>query len=70
MKSIELSLCEMDPPGLYLFPEKWYYMIPNGTVITNIFSEKSVFKAGKTDRESRAGILPFGFVASDAEIKQ
>lgn len=51
---------DMEGNVLYLFPEKWYNVIPNGTEVIDIFYEKMVFNNEETDDDTRFGMLSFG----------
>lgn len=46
---------------LWLLPYQWYDHIPEGTQLVCIDGETEAFQHGKTDGDSRFGLLAYGF---------
>lgn len=46
---------------LFLFPKEWYNFIPDGFPIIDIFWRNKNFEMGKTDDDTRFGMLAYGF---------
>lgn len=45
---------------LVLFPEDWYDLVPEGMLIEYIDNTEEPFERGKTDNDTRFGLLAFG----------
>jgi len=54
-----------DGTSLMLFPVEWYQHIPNGYVLESIMGTVEPFELGKTDDDTRSGVLAYGIRVSD-----
>ncbi len=59
----DMGLEKWDESGLMLFPKEWYDYIPENYPITTIFGNSEVFHRGKTDNDTRFGVLGYGIVS-------
>ena len=50
---------------LMLFPAEWYYEIPNGMLVEDIFGHVEKFERRKFDNDQRVGCLAYGVPAVD-----
>jgi len=50
---------------LYLFPGEWYWSIPAGFEVVDIFFETEKFVPGRTDNDIRFGCLSFGILVQE-----
>lgn len=65
-KDLESMGCGLwNQTGLMLFPFAWYEHIPDGFEIVFINGKKDVFEKGKTDDDTRFGLLAFGVIGLD-----
>ncbi len=53
-----------EPVVLYLYPAEWFDVIPEGTLVTNIFNEKEIFSKETSSTDRRFGCLAYGFTRS------
>lgn len=51
-----------DRGELWLFPGEWYNYLPPGLPITDIMGRDEFFEPGKTDDDTRMGLLAYGFI--------
>lgn len=63
----QAGLCPWDEPNdkgevLWLIPGEWYDRIPEGFMLTCISGETEPFERGKTDDDTRFGLLAYGVV--------
>lgn len=58
----ELGMRRWDESGLWLFPGEWYNNIPCDFIVTDIFGLSEKFIPGKTDNDTRFGLLAFGII--------
>ena len=49
-----------DGKQLLIFPYDWYCDIPNGMLLEDVNGEVFNFEKGKTDDDTRAGLLAYG----------
>lgn len=57
----------------YVYPQKWYDLLPEGLPIVSIMGEEEKFEKGKSDDEQRLGALSYGFIVplvKDFDIKE
>ena len=52
-------------PTLWLSPAAVYDSIPDGSFVIDIFYQPEVFEKGKTDNDTRCGMLSFGVLCDD-----
>ena len=50
--------------GFWLYPGEWYDHIPEGFEVTSITGKQKPFVSGKSDDDTRYGVLAFGFKKS------
>lgn len=50
----------------WLYPYEWYQHIPAGTLVVDINGETEPFEPGKTDDDTRFGMLAYGFLQDTA----
>jgi hypothetical protein len=55
--------------GVYLFPDNWYYLIPNGFKVTYLTYKTSKFEFGFTSRVSFDGYLGYGVTYNHNHIQ-
>ena len=60
-KSLMTIGCCLWDEGHYLYPKEWYWNIPTGYVVTDIFDSEEPFVPGTTDDDIRFGCLSYGF---------
>lgn len=50
------------PDRLVLYPENYFILIPDNTDIVKLNNDVEVFDYNKTNKDSRFGVLAFGFI--------